>query len=402
MDHRESVLEYIDSHRDEVITFMQRLIQTVSVTGDESSIGELVAVESRADGLEVELVEPAQKRVNIVARHHGTTGRPRVMMYSHYDTVPAGDLGSWAHPPFSGEIADGQIWGRGACDDKVATCGLVMAFRAIKRLGIKLKGDIVFTHVGDEERGGRYGFQEILDRGYGEGVDCLFYAHGGSGEQIGVAANGSSGCTITVRGRSAHTARLEDGVNAVVKAAKLIIRLQKLADEVNQRRYLLPGTDTVMKSRFSINRCVGYVAHNNVPDRCEILVDRRYTPGEKEEQIDREFQGVIEAMKDEDPEFDAELDIRSGNRVSVAPADSEIVRSIQRAAERVLGFRPKPAGGSHSSDHGWFVAKYRKPFASYGVGGTGVHSANERIDVEDVILTTKVFALTMLDLLGAE
>ncbi len=188
----------------------------------------------------------------------------------------------------------------------------------------------------------------------------------------------------------------------MVKAAKLITRLQELADEVNQRRYPLPGTDTVMKSRFSINRCVGYVAHNNVPDRCEILVDRRYTPGEKEEQIDNEFRDVINAMKDEDPEFDAELDIRSGNRVSVAPADSEIVGSIQRAAERVLGFRPKPAGGSHSSDHGWFVARHGKPFASYGVGGTGVHSANERIDVEDVILTTKVYALTMLDLLGTE
>jgi len=402
MDHRERVLKYIDSHRDEVVSFMRRLIQTVSVTGDESRMGELVAAESRADKLDVELVEPAEKRVSVVARHRGTTGRPRVMMYSHYDTVPAGDLGSWAHPPFSGEIADGQIWGRGACDNKVATCGLVMAFRAISRLGIRLRGDIIFTHVGDEERGGRLGFQEILDRGYGEGVDFLFYAHGGSGDQIGIAANGSRGCTITVRGRSAHTASLEDGINAVVKAAKLITRLQELADEVNKRKYPLPGTKTVMKSRFSINKCVGYVAHNNVPDSCEILVDRRYTPGETEGQIDKEFKGVLKAMKAEDPEFDAELDMRSGNRVSVALADSEIVKSIQRSAERVLGFKPKPAGGSHSSDHGWFVARHGKPFASYGIGGTGVHSANERINVEEVILTTKVYALTMLDLLGSE
>ncbi len=131
-------------------------------------------------------------------------------------------------------------------------------------------------------------------------------------------------------------------------------------------------------------------------------MDRRYTPGETEDQIDKEFDGVMEAIKAEDPEFDAELDMRSGNRVSVAPADSKIVRSIQRSAERVLGFKPKPAGGSHSSDHGWFVARHGKPFASYGIGGTGVHSANERINVEEVILTTKVYALTMLDLLGSE
>ena len=402
MSHQERVLDYIDAHRDEVISFMQGLLRTVSVTGDESEIGAMVAAECRADGLEVELVEPAENRVSVVARYRGSTGSPRVMMYSHYDTVPAGDPGSWTHPAFSGEIADGQIWGRGACDDKVATCGLTMAFRAINRLGIKLKGDIVFTHVGDEERGGRYGFRTILDKGYGEGVDYLFYAHGGSGERIGIAANGSRGCTIRVKGISAHTARLEQGVNAVVKAAKLITRFQELADEVNQRSYHLPGTDTVMKSRFSINKCVGFVAHNNVPDSCEILVDRRYTPGETEEEIDREYIGVMERLKAEDPEFDAELTIRSGNKLSVAPANSEIVKSIQRAAEKVIGFKPKPAGGSHSSDHGWFVARHGKPFASYGIGGVGTHSADERIEVEDVIQTTKVYALAMLDLLGVE
>ena len=78
------------------------------------------------------------------------------------------------------------------------------------------------------------------------------------------------------------------------------------------------------------------------------------------------------------------------------------MKSIQRSAEKVIGFRPEPAGGSHSSDHGWFVARHGKPFASYGIGGVGTHSANERIEVEDVILTTKVYALAMLDLLGAE
>jgi acetylornithine deacetylase/succinyl-diaminopimelate desuccinylase-like protein len=402
MDHQERVLDYIDSHRDEVISFMRRLLQTRSVTGDESAIGALVAAECAADGLEVELVEPEERRVSVVARYHGTKGSPKVMMYSHYDTVPPGDLDTWTHPPFSAEIADGWIWGRGACDNKIATCGLTMAFRAINSLGIRLRGDIVFTHVGDEERGGLYGFQTILDKGYGEGVDYLFYAHGGSGEQIGIAANGSRGCSITVKGRSAHTARLEQGVNAVVKAARLVTHLQELANEVNKREYHLPGTDTVMKSRFSINKCVGFVAHNNVPDSCEILVDRRYTPGETEGQIDREFNGVMEAMKAEDPEFDAEFVISSGNKLSVASADSEIVKSIQRSAEKVIGFTPMPAGGSHSSDHGWFVARHGKPFASYGIGGVGTHSANERIEVEDVILTTKVYALAMLDLLGAE
>jgi acetylornithine deacetylase/succinyl-diaminopimelate desuccinylase-like protein len=68
----------------------------------------------------------------------------------------------------------------------------------------------------------------------------------------------------------------------------------------------------------------------------------------------------------------------------------------------VIGKRPKPIGGSHSSDHGWFVARYGKPFASYGIGGEGTHSSNERVKVEDVISTTKAYALSMLYLLSVE
>jgi acetylornithine deacetylase/succinyl-diaminopimelate desuccinylase family protein len=396
------ILDHIESKRDEIISFMQKLIQTPSVTGEEAEIGAHMEKECSRDGLEVDLVEPLPGRVSVVAKHTGTGDGPRMMMYSHYDVVPAGDPDSWRHPPFGGETHGGYIWGRGAQDNKVATCGLTMAYRALRELGIRLKGDMVFTHVADEEKGGRYGFQEVLNRGYGEGVDYLFYAHGGSPDTIGVAANGSRGATITVKGRSAHTARLEQGVNAIAHAAGLITELQRHADQVNTREYRLPGTDSVMKSRFSVNRVHGGVANNNVPDTCEIYVDRRYTPGETEEQVDQEYEEVIRRAKQIDPALEVEYRVQPGNLVSVAPADSLIVKGIQKAAERVIGYTPKPVGGSHSSDHGWFVKRHGKPFASYGIGGEGLHSANERIKVEDVIATTKVYALSMINILGAD
>lgn len=402
MSIEQRILDHIESKRDEIISFMQKLIQTPSVTGEEAEIGAHMEKECSRDGLEVDLVEPQPGRVSVVAKHTGTGDGPRMMMYSHYDVVPAGDPDSWRHPPFGGETHGGYIWGRGAQDNKVATCGLTMAYRALRELGIRLKGDMVFTHVADEEKGGRYGFQEVLNRGYGEGVDYLFYAHGGSPDTIGVAANGSRGATITVKGRSTHTARLEQGVNAIAHAAGLITELQRHADQVNTREYRLPGTDSVMKSRFSVNRVHGGVANNNVPDTCEIYVDRRYTPGETEEQVDQEYEEVIRRAKQIDPALEVEYRVQPGNLVSVAPADSLIVKGIQKAAERVIGYTPKPVGGSHSSDHGWFVKRHGKPFASYGIGGEGLHSANERIKVEDVIATTKVYALSMINILGAD
>ena len=402
MSIEQRILDHIESNKGEITSFMQRLIQTRSVTGDEAEIGALMEKECTGDGLDVEVIEPLPNRVSVVAKYGGTGDSPRMMMYSHYDVVPAGDPDTWKHPAFGGEIHGGYIWGRGAQDNKVATCGLTMAYRALRELGIQLKGDMVFTHVGDEEKGGRYGFQEVLSRGYGEGIDMLYYAHGGSPDSIGVAANGSRGAAITVKGRSAHTARLEQGVNAVVHAAALITELQRHADQVNTREYHLPGTDSVMKSRFSVNRVHGHVANNNVPDTCEIYVDRRYTPGETEEQVDQEYADIIKRAKQKDPALEVEYRVQPGNLVSVAPADSPIVKGIQKAAERVIGYTPKPVGGSHSSDHGWFVRRHGKPFASYGIGGEGLHGANERIKVEDVIATTKVYALSMINLLGAE
>ena len=410
MSYDEQILGYVDSHRDEVISLLQRLIRTESTTGDEANVARIVAEECRKDGLEVELVEPAPNRVNVIARYHGTTGKPKVMWYSHYDTVPTGDLSKWPYPPYSAEIVDGFLWGRGTSDNKTATCASIIAFRAVKDLGIKLKGDILFTHVCDEEKGGKYGFKHLIENGYGEGMDYLFYPHGGRRDNVSIAANGSTRFEITVKAppveeptsstSQVNTMLERERSNAILEAAKLIPRLQKLAEEVRTRKYLLPGTDSIMRSRFSINKCHAYLADNFPPKVCEIQIDRRWTPAETPESIEREVRDVIDGLRKEDPSFDAELTVVPGMDLSVSPADSDLVKSIQKCAKKLIGFEPKPEGGSHSSDHGYFNTKYRKPLASYGIGGTGAHSPNEHIKVEDVILTAKLHGLVMTDLLG--
>lgn len=400
MSYDEKIAKYVDSHRNDIIALEQKLIQTKSVTGDESQVAALVAEECKKDGLAVEFVEPAPKRTSVIARYRGIAGKPRVMWYTHYDTLPAFEEKEWKHPPFAAAIDNGWIYGRGAADNKTSTCASIMAFRAIKNLGIKLKGDLVFTHVADEEKGGTFGFRNIIEKGYGKDVDCLFYAHGGSPERIGVAANGACIFDIVVKGKAAHTAYNEDGINAVQNASKLILRLQKLAEEVNLRRYPLPGTDSIMKSRFSVNRCVGYIADNSVPQQCELRIDRRWTPAESIELIQREIQQVITEWKAEDPRFEATLIAKPDMDLSISAADSGLVKAIQRSAKK-LGYDPKPEGGSHSSDHGFFNSKYHKPLASYGIGGEGIHAVNERIKVDEVIQTTKLHCLLMTDLLEA-
>ena len=411
LSYDEDILKWMDSHRNDIIALERKLIQTKSVNGNESQAAKLVAEECEKDGLKVELVEPAPERVSVVARYKGTAGKPKVIWYTHYDTLPAGEESNWKHPPFSATIDDDWIYGRGAHDNKTATCASIMAFRAVKNLGIKLKGDLVFTHVADEERGGKFGFKNLIDKGYGEGIDCLFYPHGGPPGQLTIAANGSRKFKITVKappvaegptpfaGPEARLFRFERS-NAILEAVKIIPRLEKLADEVRTRKYRLPGTDSTMVSRFNINMCHAYLADNAPPKVCDLLIDRRWTPAETAEQTDQEVRQVIDDLKAEDPKFDAQLTVIPEMDLSVSAADSELVKVIQRSAKRLIGYEPKPAGGSHSSDHGFFNTKYRKPLASYGIGGENAHSPNERVKVEDVILTAKLHGLIMVGLLG--
>jgi acetylornithine deacetylase/succinyl-diaminopimelate desuccinylase-like protein len=93
------ILNHVEENREEIIGFMKKLLQTESLTGDESEIAYLMKREMEKDGLEVDLIEPEKNRISTVGIYRGSIGEPRMMMYSHYDTVPPGDLSAWDLPP---------------------------------------------------------------------------------------------------------------------------------------------------------------------------------------------------------------------------------------------------------------------------------------------------------------
>lgn len=121
---REEVQRYIDEHADEIVQFLQRMIRARSVNrnlssgfwlGTEANVAEVVIPELKSIGFEVKVSELEEGRPNIVARLKGRRGRPRLLINSHLDTVPVDDidLSKWRFNPFSAELAEGHIWGRG-------------------------------------------------------------------------------------------------------------------------------------------------------------------------------------------------------------------------------------------------------------------------------------------------
>jgi acetylornithine deacetylase/succinyl-diaminopimelate desuccinylase family protein len=409
LSFNQRVLEIIDENRDDIVSLMQKLVQIPSITGEEQKIGRFVYDEVQRTGLEdVKIVQDTADRPNVIARYRGTKGKPSLTVYAHYDTVPPGDISKWDYGPYSGEIVGDRIYGRGSKDHKFPIPPLLYAIKAINEAGLQLEGDIIFAFVCDEERGGHHGTKLLVDRGLLDTDMMLYSGGGGDGKSIGVASNGRQYYRIKVKGETAHTGNNDQGINAVNKAAKLINRLEELENNVNERRdeFNSHGIMIKGKARFSINYVHAFVTGNNVPDECIVQIDRRFIPQiETPESCEGEIQELIDKVRVEDPEFRAEM--TSIPDRSMEPAwsfpDSELVKSLQRSTEHIIGTVPKIADtvGGGSSDWGWYMWKYpERPVVSYGCSRGGPsHGYNEYSTISGLIDNTKIYALLFMDLL---
>jgi len=145
-------------------------------------------------------VEAAPGRVSLVGRI-GDCSRPTLLVNGHLDTVPA-DPNRWAHDPFGGEVADGRIWGRGTADMKGGVAAAIEAVLALGRAGIEPPCDVLFHLVADEERGGRFGTQALLDRGLITADACVVPEP--TSLDVCIAERGLLHVDVLLHGRPAH------------------------------------------------------------------------------------------------------------------------------------------------------------------------------------------------------
>src|SRR5438309_4703228 len=158
-----SILSSVDAARDEIVGLIQDLVRIPTVnmgarpdTGNETAACDLLRTKLDGVGLEYEVHESAPGRGNLIARL-GQPGGKRLLLMSHTDVVPVEDESLWEHPPFSGTIDRGRIYGRGADDDKADVVAHCMALILMQRAGVRLGGELVCLFAADEESGGRWG-----------------------------------------------------------------------------------------------------------------------------------------------------------------------------------------------------------------------------------------------------
>ncbi|MCL2803766.1 MAG: M20/M25/M40 family metallo-hydrolase [Micrococcales bacterium] len=194
--------------------FLRDLVRADSQNppGNEEAAARLVAERLAACGMEVELAEVEPGRPNVIGRLAGDSPET-LLLHAHLDTVTVGDLGLWSVDPLGGEVVDGRLYGRGACDMKGGLAAMVAAADAVAQVGPPRRRGLMLAAVIDEEVWFK-GTRALLDNG---ALAQCTRAYVGEPTSLGVARaiQGAAEFTAWVRGRTAHTGMAELGDNAI-------------------------------------------------------------------------------------------------------------------------------------------------------------------------------------------
>ena len=242
----EEMLGQIDDLEEELITLEQELVRIPSVntgsmpTGNETPVCNYIRKWFLDDGIQSDILFRDPERGNIISRLEGTSGKTGLIFMSHTDVVPVEDETKWTYPPFSAEIHNGRIYGRGASDCKGLLTAQMMAMRVLKRNGIILKDSLALISGADEEHGGRYGFGWLAEK-HPEVLDAPFAVNEGGGTPIeaagaltyvlGVGEKGRLQVEIDIKGTSSHASVPWQGTNALYRLQKLLQRLEEYEPE---------------------------------------------------------------------------------------------------------------------------------------------------------------------------
>jgi len=392
----------IEAMREEIFTFLQRLIQIPSENppGEYSEISQFLGESLTQLGFEVQVVDVPEERVlkegltaprkNVIAVMRGKGEGRNLVFNAHLDTVPAGDHTQWTYPPFSGARAHGRIYGRGSTDSKGRLAAYIMSVVALKRAGIPLRGNITIAATCDEETGGVLGAGYVNEQGLIQG-DMVVVE--GYSNQIVRAMAGVMQLRLSSIGIPAHAGFKWKGINAVEKMAKVIQGLTDLQKELEQEPSSIPG---MRYTGINVGLIQGGTKVNVVPGSCEVEIDFRIIPEHGLDEIYQRVESMIQQLTSQDPEMNIHIEriTEFQTEPTVTEESSPLIAVLQAAVKEVTGSELPVVGMLGQSDTRWFI-KHGIPGINFGPGTNDnhLHGYDEFMDMEDLVQTTKVLAV---------
>ncbi len=381
--------------RNDLTTFCARLLQTPSVNAvhDERAVALIIAKQALALGLHVEVVGENPQRPNVIVST-STESPTGLLLVGHLDTVPTGDESAWTHPPFSGEQADGRLYGRGAVDTKGGMTTALYALSLLKQYPEALpNGRAQLICVPDEESGatGTLGIKWLYDHGLLEGKGAI-YAY--SGDQITLGHRGLLRYTLICHGESVHSGSAEwqqgtAGANAITGMARLLLELESLRFDYSTAPYFSQFR-TVITPGTLIN---GGTSINIIPDTCEAAVDIRLTPETNRQQIEALIDACTARVEKERGVTFTRL-LLNDAAAALTPDDATIVQVLESVVRDVKHKEPQRVVAGPSNE-GYLLNERGIPtICGFGPYGENFHSIDEFVTIDSLVETTAIFALT--------
>ena len=417
-------------------------------SGYETRNADLLQTYLEGAGLDVARFEKQEGRASIVARIEGSEpDAPSLCLMGHTDVVPVNPDG-WSREPFSGEVLDGEVWGRGAIDMLNITASMAVAFRRLANEGFQPKGDLIYFGVADEEAGGEWGAEFMVNEHWDAvGADYVVTELGGwsqvdgNGERhivINVGEKGIAWTRLRVKGTPAHGSMPFGADNALITAAEIVRRLAEFRpparlddiwrgqvaslDVPDDLRAALLDPATVWDTIASLPPAAARIAHacthttispnvahggqktNTIPDSVDLDIDIRLIPGDTIETARSYLREAIGDLWDR-----VEITQLQHAEATRSATSNALWDTIATKAQATYpGARLQPGLIVGGTDARFFR---EKGSIAYGAGlyspdvtfesfGQRFHGNDERIDTESLGLSAQFWHGLATDLVG--
>ena len=409
-DGKQRLLGWIEADRDKLIRFLSEFLtkENPNPPGDTRTGADFVTDFLDREGLAHRRIVAHPEMPNIVASFDGPKTGKHLVLNGHLDVFPVEQPQSWTHGPWSGDIADGCIWGRGAVDMKCGTTASIFTYLYLSRLRDDLFGKLTLTVVSDEETFGPYGARYLMEHHPEVHGDCCLSGEPSDPRTVRFGEKGPYWLRFNVQTPGGHGAYSHMSKSATKIAAEVIREIQEIEAEVpapGNVGAVLRGSAEVIEAALgagaagisqSITTNIGLIKGgakvNMIPSSCEFEVDIRLPISCSKERITAELDAIVARHPEVRYE---EFNFSPPNWCN---PEHEMTGLIRRNVQALQGFDPKPMVGLGTTD----MRLWRDrgiPAYVYGPSPRTMGARDERVEIEEFLHIVCVHACAAYDYL---
>ena len=393
-DLKKTLMERIsEEHIIEMTSDMVRIPSYSGIPNQETGVAKYVKSVFDANGIPCYLQEVADGRCNVIATLDSGKPGKTIMFNAHMDTVPPNGWADALNP----KIMDGKLYGRGTADDKGELACIIEAMLALKATGALEQGKVILTGVLDEEQNS-IGTIDIVESGIAaDGAIVAESTH----LKIATCQRGLEWLKFHFIGKTVHGGKQREGINAIEKAMDFIFAMrEELIPKVSARTH-------PMLTEATINYGVihGGTQLSTVAGECDLLVDTRFLPDQKYEDVLGEFQALLDKLAAKDPQFKCEMSVCEESLMKEGyqhlsfetDPDHPLVTTLQDVVGSVTGGDTKAFGVPYWSD-GALLSRYSNiPTVVLGPGGGTAHTDHEHMPIDQLVPAALIYAVTAVE-----